>query len=96
MSQPVDRESRSERAERIRRDSDRLGDGMRAHSSSSLCAVIGFFFLGFIFGPMAIYFAWKSEKYYGPAKFGKILGWIDTFIGAFWIWAIYSFMYHPQ
>jgi hypothetical protein len=64
---------------------------MRAHTDAMWCAVIGFFFLGFIFGPAAILLARKSKKYYGPAKGAMILGWIDIFIAAFWIMAIYSF-----
>lgn len=67
-------------------------EGARAKSTAVLLGVVGFFFLGIIFGPLAIMQARKAEKYYGPATFAKVLGWIDTLIGLFWTWVFVGFL----
>jgi hypothetical protein len=56
---------------------------------SIVSAAIGFFFLGIILGPVAIFLAYKAEKLGTDAKVGKILGWVTTVLsalfGAFWL-----------
>ncbi|HYH77440.1 MAG TPA: hypothetical protein VD841_08095 [Arthrobacter sp.] len=47
--------------------------------------VIGFFFLGIVFGPLAISNANKAEALHHSATLGKVLGWIDTIVGVFWL-----------
>jgi hypothetical protein len=67
-------------------------DGMRAKDAAVMFGVLGFFFLGIVFGPLAIMQAKKAEKFYGPATFGKVLGWIDILVAALWIWAFVAFL----
>jgi hypothetical protein len=47
--------------------------------------VIGFFFLGIVFGPLAISNANKAEALHHSATLGKVLGWIDTIAGVVWL-----------
>lgn len=56
-------------------------DGQKAAQSSLIFGIIGLFFLGIVFGPLAIVNANKAEKLNIPATGGKILGWIDTIFG---------------
>lgn len=67
-------------------------DGMRAKDNAVMYGLLGFFFLGIIFGPMALLSARKAEKHYGPATFGKVLGWLDILISIPWIWALVAFL----
>lgn len=46
---------------------------------------IGVFFLGIVFGPLAISNANKAEALHHSATLGKVLGWIDTIAGIFWL-----------
>lgn len=56
-----------------------------------MLAVVGFFFLGIVFGPLAIMKANKAKRLYGPATFGLVLGWIDIVTSIPWIWVIVGF-----
>ncbi len=52
-------------------------DGERAKRNAQICAIVGFFFVGFIFGPIAITQATRAERAGVDAKGWKVLGWID-------------------
>lgn len=83
---------RAEQSARIKKESEQFMDGARAKGNAVMLGILGFFVFGVIFGPMAIMQARKAEKYYGKATFGKVLGWIDIFVGALWIWAFVAFL----
>lgn len=59
--------------------------GSKFKEKSVIFGVIGFFVLGIIFGPLAISNAKKAEALHHSATLGKVLGWIDTIAGIFWI-----------
>lgn len=59
--------------------------GSKFKEKSVIFGVIGFFFLGIIFGPLAIINANKAEALHHSATLGKVLGWIDTIAGILWI-----------
>lgn len=53
----------------------------KAAQLSIVFGIVGFFFLGILFGPLAIIQAKKAEQLGRAATAGKVLGWIIT------IWA---------
>ena len=59
--------------------------GSKFKEKSVIFGVIGFFFLGIVFGPLAISNANKAEALHHSATLGKVLGWIDTIASIFWI-----------
>lgn len=59
--------------------------GSKFKEKSVIYGVIGFFFLGIVFGPLAISNAKKAESLHHSATLGKVLGWIDTLAGAVWL-----------
>ncbi|GAA4038910.1 hypothetical protein GCM10023063_25220 [Arthrobacter methylotrophus] len=59
--------------------------GTKFKEKSTIFGVIGFFFLGIVFGPLAISNAKKAEALHHSATFGKVLGWIDTIAGIIWL-----------
>ncbi|WP_139006186.1 hypothetical protein [Arthrobacter crystallopoietes] len=56
-------------------------EGQKAAQSSLIFGLVGLFFLGVVFGPLAIINAKKAERLNIPATAGKVLGWIDTIFG---------------
>lgn len=72
-------------------------DGGRHAQIALICGIVGFFFLGIVFGPIAIIQARKAERVGVPATVGKFLGWIDTILwvvgllaGAAVAWVVYA------
>jgi hypothetical protein len=59
--------------------------GSKFKEKSVIYGVIGLFFLGIVFGPLAISNAKKAEALHHSATLGKVLGWIDTLAGVFWL-----------
>jgi hypothetical protein len=59
--------------------------GSKFREKSVIFGVIGFFFLGIVFGPLAISNANKAEALHHSATLGKVLGWIDTIAGVVWL-----------
>jgi hypothetical protein len=59
--------------------------GSKFKEKSVIYGVIGFLFLGIVFGPLAISNANKAEALHHSATLGKVLGWIDTIVGVFWL-----------
>jgi hypothetical protein len=59
--------------------------GSKFKEKSVIFGVIGFFFLGIVFGPLAISNANKAEALHHSATLGKVLGWIDTIVGVGWL-----------
>ncbi|MFJ6537791.1 hypothetical protein ACIQH5_16335 [Paenarthrobacter sp. NPDC091711] len=53
-------------------------EGANFKSKATTYAVIGIFFLGIVFGPLAIRNANRAEANGVPATFGKVAGWIVT------------------
>jgi hypothetical protein len=64
---------------------DKRAEGEKHKSDAAVLAVVGFFFLGIVFGPMAIATAKKAEALNTPATLGRVLGWIDVIVSAAWI-----------
>ncbi|MHA7154824.1 hypothetical protein [Arthrobacter sp. TMN-50] len=56
--------------------------GQKHAQMSLVFGIIGLFFFGIVFGPLAIIQAGKAEKYNQASTIGKVLGWIST------IWAL--------
>lgn len=56
--------------------------GTKFKEKSLIFGIIGFFFLGIVFGPLAIVNAKRAEELHHSATFGKVLGWIDAIFGA--------------
>lgn len=52
--------------------------GQKLKETSLIFGIVGLFFLGIVFGPLAISKASKAESLGVPATAGKVLGWIDT------------------
>lgn len=52
---------------------------------SLIFGIIGFFFLGIIFGPLAISNVSKAEALHHSATPGKVLGWIATIVSSLWL-----------
>ncbi|NKX55989.1 hypothetical protein HGG74_15880 [Arthrobacter sp. E918] len=61
--------------------SDEMFRGQKHAQTSLIFGIIGLFFLGVVFGPLAIVQANKAEALKQPATAGKVLGWIDTIFG---------------
>lgn len=57
-------------------------EGQQFAQKALIFGIVGLFFLGIVFGPLAISNAKKAEALHQPAVAGKVLGWICT------IWAI--------
>lgn len=55
--------------------------GSKYKERSVIFGVIGLFFLGIVFGPLAISNASKAEALHHSATLGRVLGWIDTICG---------------
>ena len=51
-------------------------EGKKVKETSLLFGILGLFFLGFVFGPLAIINANKAERMGHPSNAGKVLGWI--------------------
>lgn len=58
--------------------------GTKFKEKSLIFGILGFFFLGIVFGPLAISNARKAEAMHHSATFGKVLGWIGTISGILW------------
>lgn len=56
--------------------------GSKFKEKSIIFGFIGFFFLGIVFGPLAIANARKAEALHHSATLGKVLGWVDTIASA--------------
>ncbi|WP_035780395.1 hypothetical protein [Arthrobacter sp. H14] len=56
-------------------------EGSKHAQTSLVFGIIGLFFLGIVFGPLAIVQAKKAEALNVPSSAGKILGWIDVVFG---------------
>lgn len=56
--------------------------GQKHAQMSLVFGIVGLFFMGIIFGPLAIIQAKKAEKFNTASTIGKVLGWVTT------IWAI--------
>jgi hypothetical protein len=59
--------------------------GQKYRDKSLIFGVIGFFFLGIIFGPLDISSASKAEALHHSATPGKVLGWIATIVSSLWL-----------
>lgn len=59
--------------------------GQKYKEKSLIFGIIGFFFLGIVFGPLAIINANKAEALHHSATFGKVLGWVSTIAAVVWI-----------
>ena len=56
-------------------------NGTKNARLAMIFGIIGIFFLGYIFGPLAIWQASKAQKAGVQAKVGFVLGWIVTILG---------------
>lgn len=56
----------------------------KASQLSLIFGIVGLFFAGIIFGPLAIVQAKKAEQLGRAATAGKVLGWICTIWAALW------------
>lgn len=54
-------------------------------NQSLLFGALGFVFAGFVLGPLAIHYAQKAEALNVPATAGKVLGWVNVVICAFYV-----------
>ena len=66
--------------------------GSKFKEKSIIFGVIGFFFLGIVFGPLAISNARKAEELHHSATLGKVLGWVDTICSALGILVVLFIM----
>jgi hypothetical protein len=57
-------------------------EGQKHAQRSLIFGILGLFFLGVVFGPLAIVSANKAERLHIPATAGKVLGWISAVWGA--------------
>lgn len=55
--------------------------GQKHAQMSLVFGIIGLFFAGIVFGPLAIVQANKAERMLQAASAGKVLGWISTIFG---------------
>lgn len=53
-------------------------DGHEAARLSLIFAVVGIFFAGILFGPLAIWQARRAEQAGTPTTAGKVIGWVVT------------------
>jgi hypothetical protein len=58
--------------------------GNSTDARSLIFGILRFFFLGIVFGPLAISNTNKAEAMHHSATFGKVLGGIGTISGIFW------------
>lgn len=62
----------------------------KASQLSMVFGIIGLFFAGIVFGPLALVQASKAEKLGAAATAGKVMGWIATIFGVLGlIWLIF-------
>jgi uncharacterized Tic20 family protein len=59
-------------------------EGAKHAQTSVILGVVGLFFFGLVFGPLAISQANKAEALFVAATGGKVLGWIATITSALW------------
>lgn len=59
--------------------------GQKYKEKSLIFGILGFFFLGVVFGPLAIINANKAEAMHHSATIGKVLGWVSTIAAIVWI-----------
>lgn len=59
--------------------------GQKYKEKSLIFGILGFFFLGIVFGPLAIINANKAEAMHHSATIGKVLGWVSTIAAVVWI-----------
>lgn len=59
--------------------------GTKYKEKALIFGIIGFFFLGIVFGPLAIINANKAEAMNHSATIGKVLGWVDVIASVIWI-----------
>lgn len=59
--------------------------GTKYKEKALIFGIIGFFFFGIVFGPLAIINANKAEAMNHSATIGKVLGWVDVIAGAIWL-----------
>lgn len=64
---------------------DQRAEGEKHKGDAVFLGVVGFFFLGIVFGPMAIATAKKAEALNTSATLGRVLGWIDVIASVAWI-----------
>lgn len=66
--------------------------GTKYKEKSTIFGVVGFFFLGLVFGPLALINAKKAEELNHSATLGKVLGWFviirDVLLIIIWIWVM--------
>lgn len=62
-----------------------IHEGEKARKTAAICAVIGLFFAGVVFGPIAIYKAREAEKLGVKASGWQILGWLDLVLWVIFI-----------
>ncbi|YCK81459.1 hypothetical protein M1D89_20690 [Arthrobacter sp. D3-18] len=69
-------------------------EGANFKSKATTYAIIGIFFLGIVFGPLAIRNAGRAEANGVPATFGKVAGWIVLVLSCvnilFWVAVLIS------
>jgi len=83
-SPPLPPSPSSNRRRRPRRRwaySPQRAEADKAAQLSLIFGIIGLFFAGIIFGPLAISQAGKAERMHKPATAGKVLGWISLIWG---------------
>lgn len=59
--------------------------GTKYKEKALIFGILGFFFLGIVFGPLAIINANKAEAMNHSATIGKVLGWVDVIASIIWI-----------
>lgn len=69
--------------------SNEMFRGQKHAQNALIFGIVGLFFLGIVFGPLAIVNAKKAEALNIPASGGKVLGWIDTIFGVIAIVAFF-------
>lgn len=79
-------ERKSREATRARREIERL-QGLNAAYQALLAAVVGFFFVGFVFGPLALYKTRQAQKYlvrgdpgWDTVNLAGFVAWIAIFL----------------
>lgn len=66
--------------------------GTKYKEKALIFGILGFFFLGIVFGPLAIINARKAEAMNHSATIGKVLGWVDLVVSAIWIVIVVIFI----
>lgn len=57
-------------------------EGVKYKEKALIYGILGFFFLGIVFGPLAIINANRAEALHHSATIGKVLGWVDVISAA--------------